>query len=184
MTGSNAGRKQGWLATVMQETEKPVDREALYNEVWTEPMVVIAPCHGLFDVGPAKICRSLSWIERNEGEGKVSRLSTFRYNPGMPSIRSLSWVGSAKKDLAAMPEDVQDIFGYALHLAQAGGKHSQAKPLKGFKGAGVLEKWWKIIKATPTAPYTRCATPQRCMCCIASRRNRPAASLRPSPTLT
>lgn len=38
-----------------------------------------------------------------------------------------------------MPADVQDTFGYALHLAQAGDKHSQAKPLKGFGGAGVLE---------------------------------------------
>ncbi len=38
-----------------------------------------------------------------------------------------------------MPEDVQDTFGYALHLAQTGGKHAQAKPLKGFRGAGVLE---------------------------------------------
>lgn len=54
-------------------------------------------------------------------------------------IKPLRWVGSAKKDLSAMPEDVQDTFGYALHLAQVGGKHSQAKPLKGFGGAGVLE---------------------------------------------
>lgn len=38
-----------------------------------------------------------------------------------------------------MPEEVQDTFGYALHLAQAGDKHSHAKPLKGFGGAGVLE---------------------------------------------
>ena len=57
----------------------------------------------------------------------------------MPAIRTLRWVGSAKKDLGAMPADVQDTFGYALHLAQAGDKHSQAKPLKGFGGAGVLE---------------------------------------------
>lgn len=57
----------------------------------------------------------------------------------MPMIRPLRWVGSAKKDLSAMPDDVQDTFGYALHLAQAGGKHSQAKPLKGYGGAGVLE---------------------------------------------
>lgn len=57
----------------------------------------------------------------------------------MPTIRPLRWVASAKKDLAAMPDDVQDTFGYALHLAQAGSKHSQAKPLKGFGGAGVLE---------------------------------------------
>lgn len=57
----------------------------------------------------------------------------------MPVTRPLLWVGSSKKDLAAMPDDVQDIFGYALHLAQLGYKHSQAKPLKGFRGAGVLE---------------------------------------------
>lgn len=29
--------------------------------------------------------------------------------------------------------------GYALYLAQTGGKHPDAKPLKGFTGAGVLE---------------------------------------------
>ncbi len=39
----------------------------------------------------------------------------------------------------AMPEDVQDTFGYALHLAQIGQKHPDAKPLKGFGSAGVLE---------------------------------------------
>ncbi len=38
-----------------------------------------------------------------------------------------------------MPGEVQDTFGYALHLAQTGGKHAQAKPLKGFGSAGVLE---------------------------------------------
>lgn len=30
-------------------------------------------------------------------------------------------------------------MGYALYLAQIGGKHSDAKPLKGFGGASVLE---------------------------------------------
>ncbi len=58
----------------------------------------------------------------------------------MPSsLKPLYWVGSARKDLGAMPEEVQDTFGYALHLAQCGEKHAQAKPLKGFGGAGVLE---------------------------------------------
>ncbi len=38
-----------------------------------------------------------------------------------------------------MPAEVRDIFGYALHLAQIGGKHEQAKPLKGQGSAGVLE---------------------------------------------
>lgn len=34
---------------------------------------------------------------------------------------------------------VQDDIGYALYRAQVGDKHPDAKPLKGFKGAGVLE---------------------------------------------
>lgn len=48
-------------------------------------------------------------------------------------------MGSAKKDLLALPEEVVQVFGYALYLAQVGEKHEQAKPLKGFSTAGVLE---------------------------------------------
>jgi hypothetical protein len=44
----------------MEKTEKPVDRETLYNEVWTEPVTVVAPRYGLSDVGLAKICRALA----------------------------------------------------------------------------------------------------------------------------
>jgi phage-related protein len=54
-------------------------------------------------------------------------------------MKKLLWLGSAKKDLKAMPGDVQDTFGYALHQAQIGKKHEQTKPLKGFGSAGVLE---------------------------------------------
>lgn len=53
--------------------------------------------------------------------------------------KPLYWVASSKKDLTLLPDEVQDVFGYALHLAQEGRKHEQAKPLKGFGGAGVLE---------------------------------------------
>ena len=37
--------------------------------------------------------------------------------------KPLKWVGSAKRDLDAMPEDVKDVFGHAIDMAQAGGKH-------------------------------------------------------------
>ncbi|MEO1188979.1 MAG: type II toxin-antitoxin system RelE/ParE family toxin [Pseudomonadota bacterium] len=57
----------------------------------------------------------------------------------MTDIKPLLWIGSARKDYAAFPQDVHDAVGYALHLAQTGGKHLSAKPLKGFKGGGVLE---------------------------------------------
>jgi phage-related protein len=38
-----------------------------------------------------------------------------------------------------MPKEVQARIGYALYVAQCGGRHRDAKPLKGFGGAGVLE---------------------------------------------
>ena len=55
------------------------------------------------------------------------------------SRKPLNWVGSAKRDLDTMPDDVQDVFGHAIDLAQAGGKHQDAKALSGFGSAGVLE---------------------------------------------
>ena len=53
--------------------------------------------------------------------------------------RELFWVGSSKRDLKAFPDNVQDMMGYALWLAETGGKHPDAKPLQGFGGGGVLE---------------------------------------------
>ena len=53
--------------------------------------------------------------------------------------KPLKWVGSAKRDLDAMPEDVKDVFGHAIDLAQTGGKHQDAKVMTGFGSAGVLE---------------------------------------------
>lgn len=38
-----------------------------------------------------------------------------------------------------MPDDVKAVFGHAIDLAQAGGKHSDAKVMTGFGSAGVLE---------------------------------------------
>jgi phage-related protein len=54
-------------------------------------------------------------------------------------MKPVEWVASSKKDLIAMPGPVQDNFGFALYQAQIGEKHDDAKPLKGFKGSGVLE---------------------------------------------
>ena len=56
-----------------------------------------------------------------------------------PRIKPVVWSGSTRADLASFPEDVKDAMGYALYIAQRGGKHADAKPLRGFGGAGVLE---------------------------------------------
>ena len=53
-----------------------------------------------------------------------------------------------------MPDDVIDVFGFALHLAQMGKKHDQAKPLKGFGGASVLEVVEDHMGDTYRAVYT------------------------------
>lgn len=54
-------------------------------------------------------------------------------------MKPLLWLGTSRKKLSAFPEEVKDVMGYALHLAQAGEKSPAAKPLKGFGGGGVLE---------------------------------------------
>jgi len=51
----------------------------------------------------------------------------------------LEFIGSSLEDLSAFPDEVKSCIGFALRSAQKGGKHPDAKPLKGFKGAGVLE---------------------------------------------
>ena len=66
-------------------------------------------------------------------------------------LKPLHWVGFSKKDLLDMPSDV---FGFALHMAQSGKKHDQAKPLKGFGGASVLEVVEDHMGDTYRAVYT------------------------------
>ncbi|MBU1190723.1 MAG: type II toxin-antitoxin system RelE/ParE family toxin [Gammaproteobacteria bacterium] len=70
------------------------------------------------------------------------------------SMKPLYWIASSRKDLKAMPDVVQDTFGFALHLAQIGKKHEQAKPLKGFGSAGVLEVVEDTDGNTYRAVYT------------------------------
>ena len=54
-------------------------------------------------------------------------------------MRELYWVGSSDEDVRAFPPEVRRVVGFALWLAQTGDKHPNAKPLRGFGGAGVLE---------------------------------------------
>lgn len=68
--------------------------------------------------------------------------------------KPIFWVASSKKDLGNLPEEVQDVFGYALHLAQIGRKHEDAKPLKGFGSAGILEVVEDFRGGTYRAAYT------------------------------
>ena len=68
--------------------------------------------------------------------------------------KPIKWVASSKRDLDAMPEDVKDMFGHAIDLAQAGGRHQDAKPLSGFGSTGVLEVVEDFRSDTYRAVYT------------------------------
>jgi phage-related protein len=56
-----------------------------------------------------------------------------------PSLKPVIWVGSSRRDLREFPDLVQDHMGYALYVAQVGGKPRDTKALSGFGGAGVVE---------------------------------------------
>jgi phage-related protein len=66
----------------------------------------------------------------SDGKGKDVRLPK-------PNKR-VEWIGSSKKDLMTFPDEVQHDIGFALTMAQFGGKHESAKPWKGL-GSGVME---------------------------------------------
>src|SRR5437868_4594727 len=56
-----------------------------------------------------------------------------------PQSKPVHWLGSSREQLRRFPDPVQREIGQALWFAQMGDKHPSAKPLKGFRGAGVLE---------------------------------------------
>ena len=59
--------------------------------------------------------------------------------PGEPSTKPLVWIGSSLKDFRAFSDEVKSEMGYALFLAQRGGRHRKAKTFKGTGDAGIVE---------------------------------------------
>lgn len=53
-----------------------------------------------------------------------------------------------------MPEEIIDFMGSGLQVAQMGRKHEDAKPLKGFGGADVLELITMDASGTYRGVYT------------------------------
>jgi phage-related protein len=68
--------------------------------------------------------------------------------------KPLEFVGTSKEDLSGFPLEVKRCVGFALRIAQKGGKHPDAKPLAGFGGAGVLEIVSDFDSDTFRAVYT------------------------------
>ena len=69
-------------------------------------------------------------------------------------IKEVIWIGSSRRDMQELPVTVRRVFGVALYAAQLGEKPPEAKPLKGFGGAGVLELVEDYQSGTYRAVYT------------------------------
>jgi len=69
-------------------------------------------------------------------------------------LKPVEWMARTKEDLLAFPRAVVHHIGRALTVAQFGGKHPAAKPLKGFGGASVLEIIEHFDGNTYRAVYT------------------------------
>jgi len=73
---------------------------------------------------------------------------------GNPNPKPCLFVGASRRELQALPAEVQDEMGYALFEAQCGGTPLSAKPLLGFGGRGVLEIVETFDGNTYRAVYT------------------------------
>lgn len=72
----------------------------------------------------------------------------------LPTMKHFEWIASAQDDLSSLPEEVKRVFGFAIRMAQKGEKHPDAKPMKGFGSAGVLEIVENYDGDTYRAMYT------------------------------
>ena len=71
-----------------------------------------------------------------------------------PQSRPLVWIGSSRKDISGFPEDVRRRLGFARYRAQHWETHIDAKPLRGFQGASVLEVVEDLDGSTYRGVYT------------------------------
>lgn len=69
-------------------------------------------------------------------------------------LKPIRWLGDSLRTLRGFPEDVKDDIGTALRSAQEGGKHTDAKVLRGFGDAQVLEVVENYDGDTYRAVYT------------------------------
>jgi len=68
--------------------------------------------------------------------------------------RLLRFTSAAERAFAALPDEVRDQFLFALRRAELGKRHPDAKVLRGFRGASVLEVVVNHRGATYRAVYT------------------------------
>ena len=98
----------------MRRRGTPVSREALYEEVWTDAVTVVAPRYGLSDVGLVKICKKLGIPVPPRGywaKVKAGRPTRKVPLPALPAgARDLSGPIPLSEQEAAMHARVRDAL--------------------------------------------------------------------------
>lgn len=70
------------------------------------------------------------------------------------SLKPIEWMASSLNDLKAFPREVTREIGRSLDMAQRGGMPGNAKPMKMFSGASVIEIASDYDRDTYRAVYT------------------------------
>lgn len=98
----------------MKNRGTPVSREALYEEIWTDPVTAVAQRYGLSDVGLVKICKKLRIPV--PGRGYWAKLKAGRPRPKTPlpalaaGARTPSGPTPLSEQEAALRVKVQDVL--------------------------------------------------------------------------
>lgn len=74
--------------------------------------------------------------------------------PPQTQNRPIFYLGSSRKELQKLPDEVKEIFAHGLYVAAQGGIPLCAKVLKGFGGASVVELKEDHNSDTYRAVYT------------------------------
>jgi phage-related protein len=81
-------------------------------------------------------------------------MTMAKTNDQPAGTKPVYWIASSRRDIRKFPKPVRRTFGQALFDAQCGKKHPDAKPLRGFGGAGILEVVEDDSGSTYRAVYT------------------------------
>ena len=54
-------------------------------------------------------------------------------------MKRVAFAAQTRDDLSDFPAEVKSMFGHALYMAQTGKTHPDAKAMRGFPGASVIE---------------------------------------------
>ncbi len=144
----------------MINSESEIDREALYQEVWADPVTVVAERYGLSDVGLAKICRKLTIPLPSRGywakvkAGRVMKKAPLPpLKPDRTVVAPLKWlpaeVVEAKQGVKQKAESIRKCTGEIVVPGELSAPHplisAAAKRLKRREG-------WEDPKGIRAAP--------------------------------